>query len=447
MKFFTVNRKPDKPDPAQSVRKGAARPNTFRILCIVAIMIPLVFAAPKRAEAVCVCCCTPIAAALMEQVFMEVLIQHVITNAHIVTEFLFHELWLRIVYFPEYLGAALAMMTEQMSAISMYQMNILGAFIDAKHQIETQRLFSELTAQAMKDYTPSDSLCTIGSAARSLGQADFNTRLTRNLLQQWSRDRQLLNGNSNASIGQTGDRAGRLAQFVKNYCDVNDFGRSLTNVCEAGITQARRNRDIDYGYTISQPWTLDINFGDTVRTDDEEDVLALASNLYSHDVFEGMTPGLLEDNPTNQQAYLDLRAIVAKRSIAEQSFQAIAAMKAKGTTDAAETAKYLRAIMRELGIATDAEVDAIIGANPSYYAQMEILTQKLFQSPDFFVDLYDKPANAARKGAALEALNLMQENEIFNSALRSEQMMGILLELRLEHEQNAVQNKVARMVK
>jgi hypothetical protein len=447
MNFFRANRKPGRQGQDQSGRGGTLKRRIFRMLCVLGLMIPLVLAPPKRAEAICVCCCTPLADAMMQTIMAEIIAQHIMTVLHISLEFMQHELWLVEIYYRNYWGQALAMATEQMSAVSMYQMQIIGSFIDAKHQIETQRLFSELGAQAMKDYTPSDSLCTIGSAARSIGQADFNGILTRNLMQQHSRDRQLLNANSNASEGRKEDREGRVAQFLRNYCDVNDDHRGLSTICDPAVPQARRNKDVDYGLTIAQPWTLNIDFSDTTRTDDEEDVLALSSNLYSHDVFQVVNPAMLENGPVNQQLYLDLRSIVAKRSIAEQSLQAITAMKTRGASNAAQTANYLRAVMRQLGIATDAEVDEIIGENPSYYAQMEILTKKLFQTPDFFIELYDKPANAARKGAALEALNLMQENDIFNSALRSEQMMGVLLELRLEKEQRSVQNKVTRMAK
>lgn len=445
MGFFTASRKPGPLGQGQPSYGGGLKRRIFGALCILGLLIPLILATPRKAEAACFCCCSQMARSIMDSVRQEINTQHDSTVKHISDEFVQHERWLVETYLQAYWGKAMMMMTEQMTTVSMYQMQILGSFLDAKHQIETQRLFSELSAQAMKDYTPSDSLCTIGSAARSMGQADFNGTLTRNLMQKWSRNRQLLNANSNASEGKKEDREGRLAQFLLNYCDVNDDNLGLATICNAAVTQERKNKDVDYGYTISQPWTLNINFGDTTITNDEEDVLALAANLYSHDVFDYFGKTLLQDSPVNQQLYLDLRSIVAKRSIAEQSFQAIAAMKASGTSAAAGTADYLRAVMRQLGIASDAEVDALIGENPSYYAQMEILTKKLFQTPDFFVDLYEKPANAARKGAALEALNLIQENDIFNSALRSEQMMGVLLELRLETVQNDVQNKATRM--
>lgn len=420
------------------------------VLCGVAVIAALLVPA-RPAQAFCVCCCIPAVNAAFDAIQGEIIAQHIKTILHIVAEFAYQRLWMVQVYYLQYWGPALAMATEQMSAVAMQQMLIVGAFIDAKHQMETQRLFSQLAAEAHKDYHPSDAICTIGSAARSLGKADMNVEVAAMALNKEAMNRQLLNGNSNASTGPKEDLEGRIAQFKRVYCDPNDNNRALNGICAAGGNIARRDKDVDFGRTLWQPWSIDVDFTDTTRTDDEEDIIALASNLYNHEVFKSINPKLFENNSKNIEHYLDIRAIAAKRSVALNSFSTLAAMKARGTTDAAQTANYLREIMRELGIANDADINAIMGEHPSYYAQMEILTKKMMQNPQFFVDLYDKPANVTRVGVALEALNLMQENDIYNSALRSEQMMSVLLELRLSTGENSEkeynQNKMRRMLK
>ncbi|HEY8190408.1 MAG TPA: hypothetical protein VIF12_06955, partial [Micavibrio sp.] len=150
---------------------------------------------------------------------------------------------------------------------------------------------------------------------------------------------------------------------------------------------------------------------------------------------------LLKDNPANQQIYMDMRSIAAKRSVAEQSFQAITAMKSRGATNAAETAKYLRGALRELGVPSDAEADSILGGDPSYYAQMEVLTKKIFQRPQFFSDLYDKPANVARKGVAIQAISLMQSQDMYKYDLRTEALLAVLLELQVSKAQDTLQGQ------
>ena len=72
------------------------------------------------------------------------------------------------------------------------------------------------------------------------------------------------------------------------------------------------------------------------------------------------------------------------------------------------------------------------GSDPSYYAQMDFLTQKIFQSPRFFADLYDNPANVDRQYAAMQALGLMQRREAYESMIRSELLASLLLEMTIE---------------
>lgn len=365
-------------------------------------------------------------------------------NTHTTMSFQQHQMWMVTTYFYDYILPAMQMMAEQLSAVAMQQMQIIGTFMDAKHQLETQRLYQQLAAQAHKDYHPSEDLCTFGTNMRSLAGSDRNASLTALTMAQHSIDRQLLNANSNASEGAKEDMEGRVAQFRRLYCDPNDNNRGLGSVCQ-GSPQARRNKDIDYTRTVANPLTLNINFSDGNMTPDEEDLLALSKNLFSHEVFEQpIAEAKLRDNETNQQAYLDMRSIVAKRSVAENSFQAIAAMKSNGVSDAAQTRQYLAAVLEELGV-PQADALEMIGENPSYYAQMEILTKTLLQRPQFFVDLYDKPANVARKGVALQALALMQDRDTFKSTLRSESMLSLILELQVMKAQEATQNEINRL--
>ncbi len=364
---------------------------------------------------------------------------------HVSTEFQEHQEWMIETYFKEHILPAMQLMAEQLTSVAMLQMEIVGTFFDAKHQLETQRLYQELAAQAHKDYSPSEGLCTIGTSMRSLASSDRNADLTALVMAKHSRERQLLNANSNASEGPKEDLEGRVDQFRRVYCDQNDNNGELGPVCNGGVQQARKNKDIDYSRTIAAPLTLNLNFSNgATPTPDEEDVLALSANLYSHNIFPQIPKALLENKEGNQQVYLALRSIVAKRSVAENSFQAIAAMKSSGATPGAQTSQYLEAMMEELGV-SNADARAIIGENPSYYAQMEVLTKTLLQRPSFFVDLYDKPANVARKGVAIQAIGLMQDRDSFKSTLRSEAMLSIILELQLMRAQEAVQNEVNRL--
>ena len=75
----------------------------------------------------------------------------------------------------------------------------------------------------------------------------------------------------------------------------------------------------------------------------------------------------------------------------------------------------------------------MLGENPSYYAQLEILAKKIYQSPDFYANLYDKPANVERKSVALKAIELMLDRAIYESQIRQEMTMSVLLSSRLRN--------------
>lgn len=372
-----------------------------------------------------------------------------IINQHTDEDFVLYRQWLTDDYFRLRVLPAMMMMAEQMSAVAMQQMEILGTLLDAKHQMETQRLFGQLAAQAHKDYQPSEGMCTIGTAARSLAGADRNAEMTALVLARRSQERQLLNINSSAHDGRGSDRKSRAEQFKTTYCDVNDNNHGLVGVCADNVPVERKNKDVDYVKTLWNPLTLDIDFTNAAASADETDIMALESNLYSHTVFEApVGAALLQGNLGNQQVYLNMRSIVAKRSVAESSFQALAAMKARGVGADAGTAQYLQAVIQQLnGDITADQARALVGDNPSYYAQMEILTKKMLQDPQFFTDLYDKPANVARKGVALQAISLMQDRDFYKSNVRSEAVLSVLLEMEIANAQKQVQDEIDHMGK
>lgn len=120
---------------------------------------------------------------------------------------------------------------------------------------------------------------------------------------------------------------------------------------------------------------------------------------------------------------------------------------------------YMKAMFREFGIVdtdgngdgdtvdpqdftVEEQIDVILGERPSYYAQMEVLTKKIYQHPNFFTNLYDKPANVDRIGASLDAIHLMNQRDRFESMLRREMVSAILVEHELD---GPVQDVSSRM--
>ena len=115
-----------------------------------------------------------------------------------------------------------------------------------------------------------------------------------------------------------------------------------------------------------------------------------------------------------------------------------------GAIDSTTTVKYMNVILKDLGIPV-AEIPDWLGKQPSYYAQMEFLTKIMFQNPQFYVTLYDTPANVARKKVILQAIGLMQDFDTLQSNLRTEMMLSQMLELEIIKLQAGVQNEINRV--
>lgn len=388
-------------------------------------------------------------------------------------------------FFDDFTFDGLAELTEYLSINAMFQMQMIGTIFDAKNQIETQRLFFQLQAEAHRDYHPSAGMCVFGTGFRSLAATESRAKLNVTAMSARSIARQLGTQGSTSASAANADKRARWDQFVNSYCDPRDNGWSagrtgLTRACDrdgpggstlAGATDTNRyNRDIDYTRLIDTPRTLNVNFADIELTDpsplpaypandprqegrhDEEDVLALAANLYGHDNLTRRISFNHLGSASPRDQYNDLRTIIAKRAVAENSFNSIVSMKSAGTGGmlgaGVETGAYLGAIIRELlpAGAADEEIIAMIGERPSQYAQLELLGKLIYQNPRFFANLYDKPANVDRKSVAMKAISLMLDRALFESELRQEMLMSVMLSSKLTETYKSVNSGMTQQL-
>lgn len=367
-------------------------------------------------------------------------------KTHITNSFDAHEDWIENTWWDKHVLPALRDMADELTAVATYQAFVIGTFFDTKHQLETQQKLQEIRARAHKDYHPSTGMCEFGSISKSLAASERKAEFNSLVLSRRARDRELGAVGTASAAGDTDDFRSRIDQFKTKFCDPADNNNGLTLMCPSPPTGANKenvNKDIDYTRTVDSKWTLGIDFSKADVTPEEEAIFALATNLYGHDVARPNLTALdtAGDIPITQKqaAYLTLRSLVAKRSVAQHSFNEIVAMKSEGLPGAKD---YLFAVMEDLGVTDSGDLEKILGENPSYYAQMEVLTKKLYQNPDFYTNLYDKPANVTRKGVALQAIGLMQKFDLFKSHLRSEMSLAVLLEMEVEKLQGVVEDEI-----
>ena len=382
------------------------------------------------------------------------------TIGHVTEEFSKHREWMVKMFFNDAeegnapgLLAAMQLMTTQLTTNAMQQVQVIGTFFDAKHQLEMQRLFQTLKLRAHKDYHPSEGLCEVGSISRSLNASARNANLTNSALSRRMIERQVMAKDTVANKAAESDQDNRLVNFIKTYCNKLDDNKNLDLLCKKGNPDSENiNKDINYTSTIDSALTLDIDFSGTASTPtiDEKAVMALSNNLFSHKLMPFTSANKFvrkNGKPSieaSEQVYMDYRALTAKRSVAQNSFTAITALKTKGD---AGSQPFIYALLKEMGgdAITAEEIKREIGEQPSYYAQMDILTKKLYQRPEFYSDLYDKPANVLRKDVAIQAATLMQKRDLYQSYLRSEMTLAVMLETLLVKEQDAVKNNMGGM--
>jgi len=378
---------------------------------------------------------------------------------HTSEKFSDHRLWMLDDFFRGQVLPALMLFTEQMSAVAMQQTFAIGTFIDAKHQLETQRLMQELQNEAHKDYQPSETFCHFGTNVRSLAASEQKGRAASLYLARKQMARHLGQKNIAGSAGRTEDKAGRWQEFTTTFCDPKDNnwfsnGNGLDLACQNPTPNPEyTNADIDYTRLIENARTislksdgsgLDFDLAGGFAPSIRKSIYAMSSNLYGHNVLNRslFSEGKLEERSL-QEKYLQLRSVAAKRGVAENSFNAIVGLKSQGTTSPspadANTYEFLGAIIKELGV-PEAEVFQYVGRRPSYYAQLEILAKKIYQNPDFYAGLYDKPANVKRKRVALQAIELMLDRAIYESQMRQELAASVLLSARLHEPFQKVDN-------
>lgn len=353
--------------------------------------------------------------------------------------------WLEEIFFEDNLLPAMMMMTEQLTAVGMHQMLAVGTLMDAKIQLETQRLFQELRVRAIKDYQPSQNYCYFGTNIRSFSASEEKGVFNKMALNKVAMDRLLGEGSYASASG--GDIRSRWEHFLASNCQVynnnwdsdNPTISGLQPACGTSKDSARANADVKYGRFVENTRTIDVDFTDNAISDEEEDIIALSRNLYGH-----VTPSnsiSFLDRRGAQEYLLDQRAITAKRNVALNSYNSIVGMKSSGTSSgAANATQYMASVLQNLGITDPMEIQALIGEDPSYLAQMEILAKRVYQDQSFYANLYDKPQNVERTSVAMRALEVMVEREMFESRLRKEMLISVLLSAKLSDRYDAVES-------
>lgn len=441
-------------------------------LLIVVLVIGLVMLVPQQKKALalggptCVCCSACELPPNAVTFGLIIAAHELFREAYSIRVNEVHEWYLDNVLFDTLLLPAWQNMTEQLVTTMMHQMLIVGTFFDARHQMETQRLTQRKMAEAHKDYHPSLQMCEFGTNVRSLGAATHNANLTKQAMAKRFEDRMLGKGSSSAGggpsydfFGDDNDYTSRLKTFEDLFCDYRDMNKIQGNpdtglfFCDT-TNKPRVNADIDFTKTIMMPSIIDVDMAldlpgaDPDRPLSGPEVFEMANYLYGHDVFSRIGENVITRSRSHDE-YVDMRAVIAKRSVAQNTFASIVSYKTRGSVNrppynlpadptkgySTGSFQYMENIFEQMGVPAD-QVPGLLGGTQaateiSYYAQMEILAKKLYQRPEFYTNLYDKPANLKRTLVSMQAIDLMLDRDIYDSYLRSEALLSLILETQL----------------
>lgn len=323
----------------------------------------------------------------------------------------------------------------------MGQAALQGNVIEAQANINSIQSYQRQAAQAMLDQASSEQVCRMATLSKSLAKSDFSSAAHQKSIAQIMIDRDLgrvaslyqTGGGVNVSVGLEA----RFQSFRDRYCDKVDENTSLKEFCKTDV-DTELNRDVDVTRVIDSPMTLDINLvGNNTLDPDEPSLLALAENLYPSQPFkDGNAAG------SSQENFMKLRSLMAARNVARNSFAAIASEKAKGEDVA--VSPFALNVMKAMMV-DPSEAEKFLGRNPSYFAQMEVLTKKLYQMPDFVTALSTGAANVDRVRIAMKAVDLQQGADLLDSLYRREMMLATYLEQKIQEsaEKSDTQKRAA----
>ena len=334
-------------------------------------------------------------------------------------------------YWTETVEPGLRALLSKISVTMQQQSATRGGFTDAAGNMNAITALQEGQAESARNYLPSEQLCRFASLSEGLGYNDVKRSTNQIQLATIGLKRNLGSEGAAAEDGSAGDNRARRDVFIKEYCIPNQgmtemCGTSPTRIFGSVPRDQRYTRDVSYTRVIEDANTIDIDpVAEINPTATNQDITTLAANLYgARQIANRFTRSQMGD-ADNYNAFLTTRAVAANRSVAENTYTTISAMKAKGS---AQPQPFMKALLTELGVDANA-AGGKLGPRPSYYAQMDFLTKKIYQDPVFYINLMEGKTNVSRQSAAMEGIEIMQDRDLYQSMRRSEMLMALLVEL------------------
>lgn len=281
--------------------------------------------------------------------------------------------------------------SKQQSTAEIDQTMQLGSFMDARLQAETQRAAAVQEIDARRDVQPSQTTCVLDSLgpAQSLGY-----RRARGIARGLANDMQRDLGGQRGTVGGQGPGATIAAlhdEYEEAFCDParGDQG------CSAPGRLAGRNNDLG-GLLWGTEQTIDLT-----TADNRQALEAVTRNV----------AGPLPPNPISQQEVSSASGVeeMVRRRATRARINTINNTIGQMTGErAGGTGANTQEMRTEAGLpAQDASTDAS-------YSEINIASNRdRFTNPQYLFQMVNYPAAVVREQGAVNAIRLMQLNDIY----------------------------------
>lgn len=326
---------------------------------------------------------------------------------------------------------AIRLWSAEMGATILARVALQGNLLDTQTRLFFLQAQQKRQAQLIIDSRVSDQMCRMATLSQSLAKADFNTKAQQRVMARILQERDMGKDGSiyvdNDQVNPTVALVSRIVSFKNNYCDQYAENSSLARVCAVDMDD-NLNRDVDFTRVIDLPQTLGVNFiGNSTIEPDEADVIAFGENL-----FPSLPLISTARVPATSEVYMDFRSLQAARNIARNSYTAVIGEKA---THENSKAGYAHNLLKSMNV-DPREAELLLGRNPSYFAQMNLLTKTVYQTTDFAKGLMTGAANVERARVAMKAVDLQQNADLLDSLYRREMLLATYLEQMLSAKQS-----------
>ncbi|MES2728917.1 MAG: hypothetical protein V4621_02310 [Pseudomonadota bacterium] len=336
-------------------------------------------------------------------------------------------------FVTEFVEPALKKKTQQVVSSDQQENNAEGAIADATQANEQATEIGIAQAETALDYAPHPLIGQMATYSRGLALASERMRQSRLVRGDAGTADLLAASGTLTAKGGGAVEDWRLKNLKDLYIDPDQQGGYLRKLVHG---DERVNRDLDVARSLVGRNTLDLNFEDTTLSEDEQDFLALKENLASSAAMENSR---MRDLATTDAALTDLPellSLTARRSLIDRTINTIAGMRARGSD---VSAPEMQALLRQLGYADDSPEMQDITGQASYEAHMDILTRRVFQNPNMYVNLIANPTALRRILVSQNAVRNMQQYDMYATTTRAEDLTALWAWLETREQFNKAQ--------